>query len=148
MVVVVPSLSHIRLFESPWIAVCRLPCPSPTPRTCSNSCPLGQWCHPTISSSVAPFSSSPQSFPESVFSNESALCIRWPKYWNFSLSTSPSNEYSGLISFTNDWFNLLVVQRTLKSLLQHPQFESSNSLTFSLLYLCVCVCVWLYHNFF
>ena len=54
-----------------------------------------------------------------IFSNESALCIRWPKYWNFSFSTSPSNEYSGLISFRIDWFNLLAVQGTLKSLLQN-----------------------------
>ena len=123
--VVVALLSHIRLFASPWIAARRLPCPSLTPRTCSNSCPLSQWCHPTISSSVAPFSSSPQSFPESVFSNESALHIRWPKYWNFSLSVSPSIEYSGLISFKIDWFNLLVVQRTLKSLLQHHSLKAS-----------------------
>ena len=55
----------------------RLLCPSPTPRACSNSCPLSQWCHPTISSSVIPFSSCLQSFPASVFSNESVLCIRW-----------------------------------------------------------------------
>ena len=54
-----------------------------------------------------------------VFSNESVLCIRWPKYWSFSFSISPSNEYSGLISFRIDWFGLLAVQRTLKSLLQH-----------------------------
>ena len=54
-----------------------------------------------------------------VFSNESVLCIRWPKYWNFSLSISPSNEYSGLISFRMDWLDLLAVQGTLKSLLHH-----------------------------
>ena len=54
-----------------------------------------------------------------VFSNESTLCIRWPKYWSFSFSISPSNEYSGLISFRMDWLNLLAVQGTLKSLLQH-----------------------------
>ena len=54
-----------------------------------------------------------------VFSNESSLCIRWPKYWNFSFNVSPSNEYSGLISFRMDWFDLLDAQRTLKSLLQH-----------------------------
>ena len=54
-----------------------------------------------------------------VFSNESALCIQWPKYWSFSFNISPSSEYSGLISFRNDWFDLLAVQRTLKSLLQH-----------------------------
>ena len=66
----------------------------------------------------------PSIFPSiRVFSNESALHIRWPKYWNFSFSISPSNEYSGLISFRMDWFNLLTVQWTLKSLLQH---HSSN----------------------
>ena len=62
----------------------------------------------------------PSIFPSiRVFSNESVLHIRWPKYWSFSFSTSPSNEYSGLISFRIDWFDLLVVQGTLKSLLQH-----------------------------
>ena len=60
-----------------------------------------------------------------VFSNESALCIRWPKYWSFNLSISPSNEYSGLISFRMDWLNLLVVQGTLKSLLQHHSSKAS-----------------------
>ena len=109
----------------------RLPCISPTPGDCSNSCPLSQGCHPTISSSVVPFSSCLQSFPAfRVFSNASVLHIRWPKYWSFSFSISPlsefivthwipSNEYSGLISFRIDWFDLLAVQGTLKSLLQH-----------------------------
>ena len=60
-----------------------------------------------------------------VFSNESALPIRWPKYWNFSFSLSPSNEYSGLISFRIDWFDLLAVQETLKSLLQHNSLKAS-----------------------
>ena len=60
-----------------------------------------------------------------VFSNESALCIRWPKYWSFSFSISPSNEYSGLISFRSDWFHLLGVQGTLKSLLQHHSSKAS-----------------------
>ena len=95
----------------------RLPCPSPTPRAYSNSCPLKRWCHPTISSSVIPFSSRVQSFPESVSFQESVLHIKWPKYWSFSFSISPSNEYSGLISFRMDWLNLLAVQGTLKSLL-------------------------------
>ena len=62
----------------------------------------------------------PSIFPSiSGFSNESALCIKWPKYWSFNFSISPSNEYSGLISFRIDWLDLLAVQRTLKSLLQH-----------------------------
>ena len=68
-----------------------------------------------------------------VFSNESALRIRWPKYWSFSFSISPSSKYSGLISFRIDWFDL-AVQGTLKSLLQAPQFESISSLALSLLY--------------
>ena len=76
----------------------RPPCPSPTRRVHSNSCPLSQWCHPAISSSVVPFSSCPQSLPESVFSNESTLCMRWPKYWSFSFSIIPSKEHPGLIS--------------------------------------------------
>ena len=81
----------------------RPPCPSPTLGAYSNSCPLSQWCHPTISSSAVPFSWL-QSFPASAidFSNESILRIRWPKYWSFSFNISPSNEYSGLISFRID----------------------------------------------
>ena len=68
----------------------------------------------------------------SVFSNESVLCIRWPKYWSFSIS--PSNEYSGLISFRIKWSDLLAVQGTLRSLLPTPQFKSINSSAFSFLY--------------
>ena len=113
----------------------RPPCPSPTPRACSNSCPLSQWCHPTISSSVIPFFSLPSNFPSiRVFSNDSALRIRWPKYWSFSFSISPSNEYSGLISFRIDWFDLLAVHGTLKSLLQqnvvHWRREWQTTLAF------------------
>ena len=68
----------------------------------------------------------PSIFPSiRVFSNESALCIRWPKYWSLSFSISPSNEYSGLISFTMDWLNLLAVQGTLKNLLQHHSSKAS-----------------------
>ena len=82
-----------------------------------NSCPLSQWCHPTISSSVAPFQ--PSIFPSiRVFSNDLALCIRKPKYWSFSFSISPSNEYSELISFRIDSFDLFVVQGILKRFLQ------------------------------
>ena len=100
----------------------RLPCPSPTPGGCSNSCPLSQWCHPTISSSVIP--SLPDFNLPNEFSNESVLCIRWPKSWSFSFSISLSNEYSGMISFTIDWFDL-AVQGTLKSLLQHHISKTS-----------------------
>ena len=104
----------------------RPPCPSPTPGIYSNSCPLSQWWHPTLSSSVIPFSSRLQSFPASgSVSNESDLPIRWPKCWSFSFSINPSNEYSGLISFKIDWFDLLVVHGTLKSLLQHHSSKAS-----------------------
>ena len=96
------------------------------PEDCSNSCPLSWWCHSTISSSVTPFSSYLQSFPASgFFSNESVLLIRWPKYWSSRFSISPSNEYSGLFSFRIDWLNLLAVQGTLKSLLQHHSSKAS-----------------------
>ena len=96
----------------------RPPCPSPTPRVHPNSCPLVMpsnhliLCHPLLLL--------PSIFPNiRVFSNESALCMRWPKYWSFSFNIRPSNEYSGLISFRMDWLDLLAVQGTLKSLLQH-----------------------------
>ena len=103
----------------------RPPCPSPTPRAYSNSCPSCAWCHRTISSSLVPFSSCLQSFPASVSSSESVLHIRWAKYWSLSFSISPSNEYSGLISFRTDWLDLLAVQGTLKSLLQHHSSKAS-----------------------
>ena len=102
----------------------RLPCPSLTPGVCSDCCPLSWWCHPTISSCVTSFSSNHQSFPSiRVFSNELAFHLRWPSYWSFSIS--PSNEYSGLISFRIDWLDLLAVQGTLKSLLQHRSSKTS-----------------------
>ena len=104
----------------------RPPCPSPTPRVHSNSCPLTRWCHPAISSSVIPLSSCPQSLPASEsFSNESTFRMRWPKYWSFSFSIIPSKEQPGLISFRMDWLDLLAVQGTLKSLLQHHSSKAS-----------------------
>ena len=77
----------------------RLPCPSPSPGVCPNSCPLTVWCHTTISSSVTLFSFSLQSPSIRCFPNNSAVCIRWPKYWSFNFSISTSKAYSGLISF-------------------------------------------------
>ena len=103
----------------------RPPCPSPTPGVYSNSCPSSQWYHPAISSSVVPFFPFPQSFSASGSFNESALRIRWPKYWGFSFNISPCNEHPGLISFRMDWLDLLAVQGTLKSLLQHHNSEAS-----------------------
>ena len=110
----------------PGLQHARLPYPSPPSGACSNSCPLSRWCHPTILFPVVPFSSCPQSFPAlGYYFKKLALRIREPKYWSFSFSISPSNEYSGLISFRIDWFDLLTVQGTLKSLLQHHNLKAS-----------------------
>ena len=104
----------------------RLPCPSPTAGVCSNSCLLSQWCRPTISSSVIPFSSCLQSFPAlgsfpmSQFFVSSGQCNG-----SFIFSNSPSNDYTGLISFGMDWLDLLAVQGTLKSLFQHHSSKAS-----------------------
>ena len=103
----------------------RPPCPSPAPGVHSNSRPSSQWCHPAISSSVIPFSSCPQSFPASGSFQMSQFFARSPKYWTFSFSISPSNEYSGLISFRIDWFDLLAGQGTLKSHLQNHSSKAS-----------------------
>ena len=106
-----------------WTAAHQASLSLPSPGVCLNSYPLSQWCHPTISSSAALFSSI---FPSiRVFSNELVLCIRWPKYWSFSFNISSSKDYSGLISFRIDWFDLLAVQGTLKSLLQHHSSKAS-----------------------
>ena len=103
----------------------RPPCPSPTPEVHPNPCPLSVMpsnplilCHPLLLL--------PSIFPSiRVFTNESALRIRWPKFWSFSFSISPSNDYSGLISFRMDWLDLLAVQGTLTSLLQHHSSKAS-----------------------
>ena len=104
----------------------RPPCPLPTPGVHSDSRPSSQWCNPAISSSVVPSLLLPKIPPSiRVFSKESTLRMRWPKYWSFSFSISPSNEHPGLISFRMDWLDLLAVQGTLKSLLQHHSSEAS-----------------------
>ena len=123
LILAIQSLSCVRLFVTTWTAGRQTPCSSPFSRVSSNSCPLSRWCHPTISSSVTLFSSCCQSFPAS--GSFPMNHIRWPKYWNYSLSISPSNEYSGLISFRIDWFDLFAVQGTLKSLLQHHSLKAS-----------------------
>ena len=90
------------------------------------SCPLSWWCNPAVSFSVASPSPLPSIFPSiRIFSSESTLCIRWPKHWSFSFSSSPSSEYSLLISFRIDCFDLLAVWETLKSLLQHHSLKAS-----------------------
>ena len=113
-------------FCNPMDCSTRLLCPSPAPRTCLNSHLLSQWCHPTISSFVVPFSSCPQSFPASgSFLMSQLFTLSDQKYWILSFSISPSNEYSGLISFRMDWLDLLAVQGTLRSLLQHHSSKAS-----------------------
>ena len=122
----VQSLSRVRLFVTPRIAACQ------ASMSITNSQSLPKLmsiqlvmpsnhlilCHPLLLL--------PSIFPSiRVFSNESVLCIRWPKYCSFSVSISPCNEYSGLISFRIDWFALLAVQETLKSLLQHHRSKAS-----------------------
>ena len=129
----VQSLSHVRLFATPWTAAHQ------ASLSITNSWSLLKLisiesvmpsnhfilCHPLLLSI----------FPSiRVFSSESVLHIRWPKYWSFNFGISPSNEYSGLISFRMDWLDLLSVQGTLKSLLQHHSSKSINSSTLSLLY--------------
>ena len=102
----------------------RPPCPLPTPGVYSNSSPLSQWCHPTISSSVIPFSC-PKYLPElGLFQWVNSL-HEVAKVLEFHFSISPSNEYSRLISFRMDWLDLLAVQGTLKSLLQHHSSKAS-----------------------
>ena len=119
------SLSRVRLFATPWTAA----------RQGSLSITNCQSLFKLMSTkSVMPsnhlilchFFLLPSSFPSiRIFSKELALCIRWPKYWSFSFSISPSNEYSGFISFRIDWFDLLAVQGTLKSRLQHHSSKAS-----------------------
>ena len=120
------SVAQLCLFVTSWTAAHQASLSISNSRSLLNSCLLSWWCHPTISSSAIPLILLPSIFPSMrVFSNESVLHIRWPKYWSFSFSISPSNEYSGLISFTIDWFEFLAVQGILKSLLQHHSPKAS-----------------------
>ena len=124
--VVVQSRSQARLFLTPWTEACQASLSFTIsqsllkPMSIELVIPSNQliFCHPLLLL--------PSVFPSiRVFSNESALCIRWPKYWNFSFSVSPPNEYLGLISFRIDWFDLLAVQGTLRGLLQHHSTKAS-----------------------
>ena len=125
IVVVAQLLTCVQLCATHDLQHVRSPCLSPSPGAYSNSCPLSWWCHPTISS-CHPLLFLPSFFPSiRVFSDELVLRIRWPKYWSVSFSISPSNEFSGLISFKIDWFDLLAVQGTLKSLLQDHNSKAS-----------------------
>ena len=127
IIVVVQSLSHVQLFAIPWTtahqASLSIPCPSP--RICSDSHPLSQWCHPTISSSVVPFSSCLQSFPASGSFSMSQLFAAGSESIGASASASVLPMNSGLISFRIGWFDLLAVQGTSKSLLQPHSLKAS-----------------------
>ena len=122
----VQSLSHVRLFATPWIAARQASLSITSSRSLLKLMPIESvipsshliLCHPLLL--LTPIPSSIR-----VFSNESALHIRWTKYWSFSFSISPSNEHPGLISFRTDWLDLLAVQGTLKSLLQHHSSKAS-----------------------
>ena len=126
VLIVVQSLSRVQLFATSWTAARQ----APLSFTISWSLLRLMSIESVMPSNhlilCHPFLLLPSIFPSiRVFSNKSALCIRWPKYWNFSFSISSSNEYSGLISFRMDWLNLLAVQGTLKSLLQHHSSKAS-----------------------
>ena len=122
----VQSLSHVRLFATPWTTARQASLSItnsqslPKPMSIESVMPFNHLilCHPLLLL--------PSIFPSiSVFSNESVLCIRWPKYWSFSFNISPSNEHPGLISFRVDWLDLLAVQGTLRSLLRHHSSKTS-----------------------
>ena len=120
----VQSLSHVRLFAIPWTAARQASLSITNSQSSLKlmSIESVMWSNHLIL--CRPLLLLPSIFPSNrVFSNESVLCIRWPKYWSFSFSISPSNEYSGLISFRMDWLDLLVVQGTLKSLLPHHSLK-------------------------
>ena len=122
----VQSLSHVQLFATPWTAACQASLSITNSRSLLKlrsieSVMLSSHlilCHPLLLLPLIPPSIR-------VFSNESALHIRWPKYWRSSFSISPSKEHPGLISFRMDWLDLLAVQRTLKSLFQHHNSKAS-----------------------
>ena len=115
-------LSRVWLFATPRISALQA-CPSPSPGVHSNSRPSSWWCHLILCRPLLLLSPLPPSIR--VFSNESTLRMKWPKYWSFSFSIIPSKEHPGLISFKIDWLDLLAVQGTLKSLLQHHASKAS-----------------------
>ena len=116
----VQSLSRVRHFATPWIAACQASLSITNSRSSLNSCPSSRWCHPAISSTVIPFFSCPQSLPATEsFPMGQLFAWGMAKYWSFSFSISPFREHPRLISFRMDCLDLLAVQGTLKSLLQH-----------------------------
>ena len=122
----VQSLSHVRLFATPWTAARQASLSITNSQSLLKLIPIESMMPSSCLSLCCPLLLLPSIFPSiRVLSNESALHIRWPKYWSFSFNISPSNEYSGLISFRMDWVDLFAVQGTLKSLLQHHTSKTS-----------------------
>ena len=122
----VQSVSRVRLWDPHEPQHARPLCPLPAPRVHPNPCPLCWWYHPTISSSIVPFSSYPQSFSASgSFQMSQFLASGGQTIGSFSLTISPSSDYSGLISFRMGWLDLLAVQGSLKSLFQHHSSKAS-----------------------
>ena len=122
----VQSLNHVRLFVTPWTAVCQASLSIINSQSLLKLMSISSVMPSNHLVLCCPLLLPPSIFPSiRIFSSESALCIRWPKYWSFSFNISPSNEYSGLISFRMDWLDLLAVQGTLKSLLQHLSSKAS-----------------------
>ena len=119
-------LSHVRLFVTPWTAIRQASLSISTSQSLLKSMSIESGMPSNHLILYHPLLLLPSIFPSiRVFSNDSVLPIRWPKYWSFSFSISPSNEYSGLIAFRMDWLDLLAVQGTLKSLLQHHCSKAS-----------------------
>ena len=119
-------LSHVQIFATPWTAACQAFLSITNSQSLLKLMPIESVRPSKHLILCCPLLLLPSIFPSiRVFSNESTLRIRWPKYWSFSFSISPSNEYSGLISLRMDWLDLLAVQGTLKSLLQHHSSKAS-----------------------
>ena len=122
----VQLLSHLRLFATPWTAACQASLSITSSWSLLKLMPIESMMPSNHLILCDPLLLLPSILPSiRVFFNESVLRIRWPKYWSFSFSISPSNEYSGLISLRMDWLDLLAVQGTLKSLLQHHSSKAS-----------------------
>ena len=126
----VQLLSRVQLFVTPWTAACQASLSITNSRSLLKLMSIQMVMPSNQLILCRPLLLQPSIFPRNrFFSNESVLCTRWPKYWSFSFNISPSNEYSGLISFRMDWLDLLAVQGTLKSLLQLHSLKASAQLS-------------------
>ena len=135
--VTVQSLSRVQLFATPWAAACQASLYITNSQSLLKLMSIESVMPSNHLILCCPLLLPPSIFPSiRIFSNESVLCITWPKYWSFCFSVSPSNDYSGLISFRMDWLDLLAVQGALKSLLQHHS-----------LFVCLFVCLFIYFGF-